>query len=171
MFFDLIAAIFAGFAAAGVVLLFGRRHLPRWAAPVAAGAAMLGFTVWAEYTWFDRTAGSLPEGVVVTETATKTAFWQPWTYARPMVHRFVALDRAATRRNDKLPTQRLTDLLLFERWAAVNAVPVVFDCAAHRRAPMVEGVEFGADGQIEGVVWAALDASDPTLKAACTEEE
>lgn len=171
MFWDLIAAIAAGFVAAGVVLLLGRRFLPRWAAPVAAGVGMLGYTIWAEYSWYDRTAQTLPTGVVVTETATKTALWQPWTYALPMVHRFVALDRAATRRNDAQPGLRLTDLLLFERWSPVHAVPVVFDCPGQRRAALVEGAEFGAEGRIEGVTWVAVPEADPTLDAACKEEE
>ncbi|MEO0661118.1 MAG: hypothetical protein AAFZ87_06250, partial [Planctomycetota bacterium] len=36
--------------------------------PVAAGLAMFAFTLWQEYTWFDRSTAVLPEGARVAET-------------------------------------------------------------------------------------------------------
>jgi hypothetical protein len=58
MFLELIAAFAAAFVAAGIVLAVNMAtggRLPRWAMPVAAGAAMLGYAVWSEYSWFART--------------------------------------------------------------------------------------------------------------------
>ena len=66
MFVELIATIFAGIACAGIAMLLNRltgRRLPKWIIPIAAGAGMLGMTVSNEYTWYSRTAETLPEGL------------------------------------------------------------------------------------------------------------
>ncbi len=68
MFLELIATIFAGIACAGVAMLLNLatgRRLPRWILPIAAGAGMIAMTISNEYTWFDRTAERLPDGVEI----------------------------------------------------------------------------------------------------------
>ena len=108
MFLELIAVFAAGFGAAGLVLclnIITRGRLPKWVMPVAAGAAMIGFTIWSEYTWYPRTLLTLPEGIEVAETYEHSAFYRPWTYAKPFVNRFLAVDQATLRRNDQVEGQ------------------------------------------------------------------
>ncbi|MEM8759622.1 MAG: hypothetical protein AAGE83_04750 [Pseudomonadota bacterium] len=109
MFLELLATVVAGFACAGVVMLANAvsgRRLPRWLTPVAAGVGMLGMTISNEYSWFDRTAARLPEGVEVATTVEERSWLRPWTRIHPYTKRFVAVDRLNARTNDNLPDQR-----------------------------------------------------------------
>lgn len=170
MFLELIATLFAGFAAAGVVMavnyLLGGR-LPGWATPVGAGAAMIGMAVWSEYTWYARTTASLPEGLEVTETARSTQVYRPWTYIVPLRDRFTAVDVGTMRRHAAQPDQRMADIYVFARWRKLNRFPVLIDCAGHRRALVPGGNAFRPDGTVEGAVWADLTADDPLITTAC----
>ena len=170
MFLELIAAFAAAFAAAGIMLglnmLTGGR-LPKWSLPVAAGAAMLGYAVWSEYTWFARTAGDLPEGVEVTFANESRAAWRPWTYAAPMVNRFIAADTGSIRTNAAVPDQRILDLYFFGRWSPRNLVEVVVDCETGRLAPLVSA-ELDASGAATEAAWATPPRGDTTLEMACT---
>ena len=38
---------------------------PRWIMPAGIGLAMLGFTVWNEYSWYSRVTDQLPASVEV----------------------------------------------------------------------------------------------------------
>ncbi|MEL6207943.1 MAG: hypothetical protein AAFR47_21935 [Pseudomonadota bacterium] len=170
MFFELIAAIAAAFAGAGLVLLLNmltRGALPKWAMPVAAGAAMLGYAVWSEYTWYARTAGDLPAGVEVTTANEVTAFWRPWTYMAPLVDRFAALDTASIQTNDAVPDQRIADLYFFGRWSPQRALPVVIDCSRGLVAPLPSATLDEA-GAATDAAWGAPADGDATLDLACT---
>jgi hypothetical protein len=165
MFIDFIATVSAGFALAGVALILRsltRRWLPAWIVPAAAGLGMLTFAVWNEYTWYPRTAGALPEGVVVARAREETAPWRPWTYMRPIVTRFSAVDTRLNRTNPEAPGQVLTSVLLMGRWQPSLSVPVVFDCPGGRRAALT------GDAPLEGELdWEQLPATDETLLVAC----
>jgi hypothetical protein len=172
MFFELIATLTAGFAAAGAMLLVNRltgRRLPRWLIPVAAGAAMIGVTISSEYGWFGRNLAALPDGLVVVRQVEERAFYRPWTYAAPYVSRFIALDQASIRTNAAVPEQRMADLYVFGRWAPPRKVPVLIDCAGARRADLVDEVRFADDGQVEDAAWQQLEAGDALIGAACVE--
>ena len=172
MFFELIAAIFAAVAAAGVVLLLNRLsggRLPRWLMPAVAAAAMIGVTVRLEYTWFERRVADFPEGIVVTETHTVRQIWRPWTFAFPLVDRFIAIEPAAVRTNDGAPHQRMTDLLLFARWQPPRVVPMVYDCSAGRSAPLTDSVTYDAAGAVDQAAWAPVEPGDTTFEMLCRE--
>ncbi|MBM1218686.1 hypothetical protein JQU17_00640 [Ponticoccus sp. SC2-23] len=170
MFLELIATIFAGIACAGVAmvlnLIVGRR-LPKWILPVAAGLGMLGMTITNEYTWFDRTAAQLPEGVTVAMQVEEQGWLRPWTLLWPYTKRFVAVDIATARRNENLPDQRLADLYFFGRWSPVNQAPMLFDCAGARSALLIDGAEFAADGAVTDAGWQAMAPDDPILTLIC----
>lgn len=170
MFLELIAAVAAAFAAAGIVLginmLTGGR-LPKWSLPLAAGAAMLGYAVWSEYTWFARTAADLPRGVEVTFANESRAMWRPWTYAAPMVNRFIAADTVSIRTNEAVPGQRILDLYFFGRWSPQNRVEVVVDCETGRLAPLVSA-DLDGSGAATDAAWATPPPGDTTLEVACT---
>ncbi|MEM8689370.1 MAG: hypothetical protein AAGF81_18725 [Pseudomonadota bacterium] len=170
MFVELIATLFAGLACAGVVMLMNLtsgRRLPKWLVPVAAGLGMITMTLYNEYTWFDRTAEKLPEGVQVALTVKEQGWLRPWTQLWPYTKRFVAVDMATTRKNEKQPGQRLADLYFFGRWSAVNRAPVLIDCAGSKSALLVDGAEFSDDGSLANAHWVQMPADDPILKLVC----
>lgn len=171
MLLELIAVVVAGFAAGGVMLVVRRvaPALPRWLLPLVAGGAMLGTAISLEYTWYGRTAASLPPGIDVALTHENRAPWRPWTYARPYIDRFVAVDRAAARTHAGADGQRLVDVYVFGRWSPTQRIQSVFDCAAGRRADLVPGVSFAADGRLDGATWHDTGRDHPVTRAACAE--
>lgn len=169
MFFEFVAAIAAAFLGAGLALLAGwlsGGRMPRWLMPVAAGAGMLGYTIWSEYTWYARTTSDLPPGVSVTLVNESRAVYRPWTYAVPMVNRFAAVDTVSVRTNDAAPGARIADMYFFERWQPQRRIEVMFDCPAGRHAPLVT-VSFEEGGGIAEAAWSDVGAEDPSLAAAC----
>ena len=169
MLLELIAVIAAGFAAAGVVLIVRRisPRVPRWLAPVLAGAAMLGTAISLEYTWFDRTAGALPPGVEVALTREERAPWRPWTYLVPYVGGFIAVDKAGARTHATSPGRTMADLYVFARWTPTRRVNAVFDCVNGRRADLGPTAELTDDGGVEGVTWHETGLDDPVTRTAC----
>lgn len=170
MFLELIGTIFAGFAFAGVVMVVNKLtggRLPRWAAPVAAGLGMIGMTISSEYSWYDRTRETLPEGLTIIQEVESRAFYRPWTYAVPFVDRFAAIDTVSLRTNEKIPEQRLVDLYFFGRWAPVSKLPVAVNCVENSRANLADGAEFGDDGRLLNADWLKVSATDPIVEATC----
>lgn len=170
MFLELIAVIFAGLGAAGLVMLLNRLlggRIARWFTPVAAGLAMIVATISNEYSWFERTSTTLPEGVEIAASFEKKGLLRPWTYVWPYTDKFAALDIESKRENAAQPGKHLMDLLLFARWSAVQKVPMVFDCTEGRQAALIEGAVFGADGALSGAEWYRPPASDPVQSLAC----
>lgn len=170
MFFELIGTIAAGIAAALLVWAINRSlkgRLPSWLVPVAAGIAMLTATISSEYTWFSRTQSNMPEGFVVAETVEETQFYRPWTYIKPIVSRFIAVDQATTRTHPAQPDQRIVDLVIYGRWARTAKIPALFDCAKNARADLVDGVDFGENGEVLNAGWHGMEANAPLLRVAC----
>lgn len=170
MFVELIATVFAGIACAGVALLLNMvtgRRLPKWIMPVAAGLGMIGMTISNEYTWFERTAERLPQGVDIAMTVQEQSWLRPWTQVWPYTKRFVAVDIATARTNPDFPDQRMSDLYFFGRWSPVTQAPMLFDCAGARSAVLIDGAEFAADGTVANAEWEAMPAGDPVLKTVC----
>lgn len=172
MFFELIGTIVAGIAAALLVWALNRTlrgRLPGWLVPVAAGAAMLAATISSEYGWYARTVDTMPKGLVVAHSVEERALYRPWTYVKPFVSRFVAVDLATLRTHPDQPGQRIVDLVLYGRWTRTAKVPMLFDCAGGRRADIADGIDFGAGGRVENADWRAAPPGDPVQKAACGE--
>ncbi|PJI84686.1 hypothetical protein BC777_3747 [Yoonia maricola] len=172
MFFELIGTIVAGATAALLVWALNRTlkgRLPKWLIPASAGAAMLAATISSEYSWYDRTVATMPQGMVVAQTIEETAFYRPWTYTAPFVSRYVAVDQQSTRTHPNQPDQRLVDLVFYGRWTRTAKVPMLFDCAESRRADVVDGIIFAEDGTVTDATWFPLEATDPLLKVACEE--
>ncbi|WP_170788533.1 hypothetical protein [Ruegeria lacuscaerulensis] len=170
MFLELIATIFAGIAFAGVVMVINKftgGRLPKWVAPVAAGLGMIAMTISSEYSWYDRTKDTLPDGMTVVQEVESRALYRPWTYAVPFVNRFAAIDTVSVRTNEQVPEQRLVDLYFFGRWAPVSKLPVAVDCAQNLRANLADGAEFGADGQLVNADWITGTTDDPIIEATC----
>lgn len=169
MIFELIAAVVAAVAGAGIAMLLRRMipAVPKWVVPVAAGAGMLGYSIWSEYTWRDRTVAALPDGVVVMEEIESRALWRPWTYAAPQVLRFSAVDAAAARRNPSAPGLVMANVILMQRFAPTIVAPVLVDCAEGRRADIADGVDFDDDGVPVVEAWRPMDEEEPLRAALC----
>lgn len=170
MFFELIGTIMAGAAMALIIWALNRvlkGRLPSWMIPVGAGLAMIVATISSEYGWYNRTAAAMPAGMVVAETVEEQAFYRPWTYARPFVTRFVAVDQASVRTHPDQPDQRIVDLVFYGRWSRTAKVPMLFDCAGAQRADIVDGITFGNGGEVTNAEWIKMAADDPVLTAAC----
>ncbi|MEM6739806.1 MAG: hypothetical protein AAF646_06795 [Pseudomonadota bacterium] len=169
MFLELIAAFAASFAAAGLVMLLNLMtvgRLPKWLMPAAAGAALFGYAVWSEYSWYDRVAGELPRGVDVTFVNEARVMWKPWTFAAPYVNRFVALDTLSIRTNAAVPHQRVMDVYFYGRWSRRTGIEIVVDCAAGAVAPLPSAT-LDDNGAATDAAWAPPLDGDSTLEVAC----
>ncbi len=170
MFLELIATFAAGFAAAGVVLLLNkllRGRLPKWFMPVAAGAAMLAATISSEYSWYPRTKANLPEGLEIVQTVEGKTFYRPWTLLVPFIERFATLDTASVNTHATQPDMRLADIYYFGRWAPIEKLAVLADCASGRRAALIDAVSFNDDGTVTGAQWVKPGNEDPVLTQIC----
>ncbi|ALI56759.1 hypothetical protein [Celeribacter marinus] len=168
MLLEFIAVIALGGGTAGIVMLIQkltRGALPRWSTSAAAGLAMLGFAIWSEYSWLDRTAAALgPDHVVVTSVERKQ-IWRPWTYLVPVTTRFITVDMGKTQIKDRIVA---TDLYLLSRWQKGAVVPVAFDCQLGRRADIFAGFSDDLAADLIGANWITLEENDPIFTQACT---
>ncbi|WP_299352708.1 hypothetical protein [uncultured Shimia sp.] len=174
MFMTLVATFLAGIAAAGLVMLLNHllgkttgRTLPRWFTPIAAGAAMIVATISNEYGWYSTTRSNLPDEFAIVQTVESQAFYRPWTYIKPFVDRFVAVDTASIRTHDAQPEMRLADTYFYGRWAPINKISVLADCANGRRAALMDAITFEEDGTVSGADWIAAPQDDPVLTTIC----
>lgn len=166
MLVEFIAIVAAGFAAAGGALLLRhmtRGRLPRWLTPAAAGLAMIGYSVWSEYTWAGRMTRTLPEGVEVLLSVEESRLWKPWTYLAPQTTRFMALDRAGVQTNAATPGILLADVYLFARWTPPVRRPQLVDCANSARADATEA-GLADPSRAE---WTSAGPDDPLIGALC----
>ena len=123
MLWELIATVFAGLGAAGIALLLrklSKNRAPRWLIPVFAGAAMLGFQIQSEYSWYQHTASRLPAGVVVIKKIEQQTALRPWSYLYPQTLRFIAADVNNASQNQLNNQIMLVDLYFFQRRATAR---------------------------------------------------
>lgn len=100
MFWTFIATVFCGLGAAGIALgirALLRDRAPKWIIPVFAGAGMLGYLVYGEYTWFELKQSQLPEEAIIVDTETDGILWRPWTFIVPYVTAFSTVDTNSIR--------------------------------------------------------------------------
>lgn len=170
MVFDFVAMIVIGAGSAGVYMILKlglKERLPRWGLPATIGAAMLAFSVWNEYTWFSRSTAALPEAVQIILVPEERSPWRPWTYAFPVIARYMALDGTSLRAAPENPAFRQADLIFVERWVGTERVPLAFDCAGGRHADLIDGAVLGADGTLTGSSWIKAQPGDIMQSAAC----
>lgn len=170
MLFELVATVIAGAAGGGLMLLVNRllgRRLPKWLIPAAAGCAMIAATISSEYGWYGRTTSVMPERVVVIQTVENKAFFRPWTYVKPFVHRFMALDRDSVHAMEEAPSLTVADLLFFGRWQQVQVLSVVFDCAQNRQSQLPAEPKISAQGELENAVWHPVASGDKLMGLVC----
>lgn len=176
MWVDLLSMLATGALTACFVFIVTRTlrkrgiTVPRWVMPALIGASMITYSIWSEYTWFDRVEASLPHQVVVISTGERSVPWAPWTYLAPVTIRFVALDGTQLQTSEERPGLIRTRLLLVERWGPTHTVHIAVDCPSHRWASLPPGASINADGTLTGSNWQEIMSSDPLYKAACGRE-
>ncbi len=171
MLFELIAAVVAGVAVAGIAMglrWISRGLLPKWIVPAMAGLGMLAYAIWSEYSWYARMTASQPSTFEVVWLNEASSLLRPWSFYKPVINRFTGVDLASAQRHPNFPDQVMVDLILAARWQSPARVKVVFDCAAHRRADLMgKDVSIADNGEITGATWVDIPADDKTLEAAC----
>ncbi|WP_417583444.1 hypothetical protein [Nitrincola sp.] len=167
MFWNLVATVFAGLGAAGIALLLRsitRNKLPKWIIPVFAGAGMLGYQIYYEYSWFDHQQGRQPEGSVVISSERGEVFWRPWTYFYPMTVAFTVVD---TKNLVKHETEdaTLVEFILYrfekKHIDLVTHRAHLLNCDTAEVLPMTEA------RQADITRLRTLDTSDTLYKAVC----
>lgn len=116
MIWHLIAAVFAGLAAAGIGLILRNlsgKRLPKWIVPVCGALGMLGYQVQVEYSWFEHKQAQLPDTATVISTESTTAVWRPWTFAFPMTTKFSMIDSDNIRMREQ-DGARLAEFILYQ---------------------------------------------------------
>lgn len=170
MLFTLLGTITLGVAAAGTAMILFRligRKAPRWTLPVVAGAAMLGFQIWTDYSWFGRTAEALPPHMSVAGAYGRSSAFQPWTLLVTPVDRFAVVDTSTIRRNERVPGVRMVQIHLVGRYMPTVSVSQLYDCDMPRRADLAAVPTFDADGRVTDAQWVALEADDPMRNVVC----
>ena len=171
MALDLIGSFFVAGALGLFVWALRRRFaaMPKWLVPLSAGLGMIAATVWLEYTWFDRVSAQLPQKFEVVDAEGTTSPLRPWTYLVPMTERFSALDLSKRARHPQVNTLVTAQVFGFARWQNPKNTLIVFDCAANRQTPVVEGMQIDEAGVVTGAAWVTTEAGDELHEAACLE--
>lgn len=169
MALELIGSLFVAGALGLFVWALRRRFsgLPKWLVPFSAGLGMIGATVWLEYTWFDRVSAQLPPGFQVVDAEAMASPLRPWTYLVPLTERFSAIDISKRARHPQVDTLVTAQVFGFARWQNPQNTLMVFDCAANRKTPVVEGMMIDEAGVVTGAAWVTTEAGNELHEAAC----
>jgi hypothetical protein len=171
MALELIGALIAA-ATLGLLAWAFRRWVPaapRWLVPVAAGAGLIGMTVWLEYDWYARVSAELPPGFVVADRIQGGSPLRPWTYLAPLTTAFTAVDTGKVARHPESAGLVIAPVYGFARWQNPTNALVVFDCAGNRRVAVTEGMQIAEDGTLSGAEWQVLSQQDGLQEVACRE--
>ena len=141
MFWTFVATVVCGLGAAGIALgirAATRNKAPKWIIPVFAGAGMLGYLIYMEYTWFDQKEARLPDEAVVVSTESDGILWRPWTFVLPYVTAFSTVDTKSISRDtssEDIAPSALTKAVMLRKLtpAQVNGLrPLVAQLTALR---------------------------------------
>lgn len=168
MLLTFFGALAVGVLAACVAFIVRRLYgvNARFLIPLSAGAGMLGFTVWNDYTWYGRNVAGLPDTVQVARAIEKSWVVQPWTLIAPVVTRFQAVNRASVARNAAAPEVARATVYLVARFQPTFETVQLFDCARGRRADAADAPESGTPPER---AWVTVGLDDPLLSLVCAE--
>lgn len=69
-----------------------RVQLPKFLLPMVAGITLFSFNIYMSYSWFDRTAASYGDDIVVLKEYRSSSIFAPWTTVVPRVSHFLAIN-------------------------------------------------------------------------------
>lgn len=171
MVLEILAAVIAAFAMAGIGLLarkLTRQRLPGWIVPAAAGLGMIGYAIWSEYSWYPRNLANLPEGIAVLRAEAGPSGLRLWTLVAPVTLSFVAMDLRAGTQHPTNAGLRMVPVYAFSRWKPIEDLAMVFDCAAGGQVVLQDGMEITRDGVLTGAEWTRpATGMDDLLATAC----
>jgi hypothetical protein len=173
MALELIAGIVVAIGMAGFAMFLRKLsggRIAKWIVPAAAGAGLIGFTIWIEYTWFARTSAELPDRMVIVKAETAPSPLRPWSYIWPMTTQFMSLDPAATMAHPDAPSLRVVSLYSTVRWQGATNAMMIVDCENARQVLVTAGVEVTPDAQMTGGEWITPGPGDGIQQAACGED-
>lgn len=167
MIWELLATIFAGLGAAGLVMAFRAifKKLPKWLIPAGAGLGMLFFQVYNEYSWYPHTKSQLPTGTVVIIAVEKKPFYKPWAQIYPQTTQFIALDQNSVQTPSQNPQWRLAQLYFFQRHMSAHHLPVIVDCTQQSHALLTEPVSERTD--IQRLHWTQSELTHQLISSLC----
>lgn len=181
MLYEFIATIAAAFGLAGVALIITHlmklagKKAPRWLIPSFAALGIFGFQIHQEYNWYGQQVEQLPAGVAVVKTIKERAWYRPWSYVKPQIVRFIAVDKGNASTQMDNQDIYLVNLYLFERRMSVQQVPQVIDCTVPARAdyliPDTDTQLDIRDYVEQTTAWRPLDKNDPLYETVCLEED
>ena len=168
MIWEFVATLSAGIGAAGIMMMIRLfiKKLPKWLVPAAAGLGMIGFQVYSEYTWFSHTRSLLPESAVVVAEVPENAFYKPWSYIKPQVLKFVAIDTAKTAPVGESGQVLQTNLYFFERRMSAQTWPILINCQTRFQANAPQQ-NTGVPLSVVADAWSKTDYSEKIALAIC----
>lgn len=167
MFWNFVAAIFAGLGAAGLALglrKMTRNRAPKWLIPVFAGIGILTFLAYNEYTWHTNMQSHLPEDTVVVSERAESAIWRPWSLVVPQVVSFTVLDTDSIVHDEKNPNVVNFYLYQFEKSYADAVTERIYllNCQSQELVPISD------DGKPDTRSLRKLSDDDRLLEQACS---
>ena len=168
MIWEFVATLSAGIGAAGIMMMIRLfiKKLHKWLVPAAAGLGMIGFQVYSEYTWFSHTRSLLPESAVVLAEVPENAFYKPWSYIKPQVLKFVAIDTAKTAPGGESGQVLQTNLYFFERRMSAQTWPILINCQTRLQANAPQQNN-GEPLSVDADAWSKTDYSEKIALAIC----
>lgn len=168
MFWTFVATVICGLGAAGIALgirAVTRNKAPKWLIPVFAGAGMLAYLVYGEYSWYEHKQSRLPTEAVVVSTETKGIFWRPWSLVYPYVTAFSTVDMESLSQDTDNPEIIRFTLYRFEQKMTdtVSHRVHIINCASQELVPI------GSDGAPRVDNLKTLDRTDALYSAVCSD--
>lgn len=170
MIVDLVAAAVVAAAlvlALWLVLRVTGRRLPRGTVPLAVGLALVGYAIYAEYSWSERVRARLPPGAVVVHAGQGPAPFSPWAKLFPRDDRLSVVDAASVRRHPDHPDLVIAELALIGRYRPTRRVTELVDCAGGRRTTLGADQRFDETGLPLDPEWRPLGRTHPLSAALC----
>jgi len=144
------------------------KPMPRALIPSLAALSAIGYGIYSEYTWADRTLAQLPESMVVVHQVQRESVFSPWAYVFARTDGMSLVDVEAVRRNPDMPQMAIIELLIMQRFNPVIRTQQLIDCDQQRRADLYADQTFDADGVPNDITWLTLENDHKILQAVCT---